>query len=90
MPAKKTLSYATRLNSSKMSDHFVDAAYQKKHYHDPQVGTPDMKSELEYRLIDHRGRGVILDDRQFASNYPTGTPSKKRNDYDPEMFGVKR
>jgi len=73
-----------------MSDHFVDAAYQKKHYHDPQVGTPDMKSELEYRLIDHRGRGVILDDRQFASNYPTGTPSKKRNDYDPEMFGVKR
>ncbi len=73
-----------------MSDHFVDAAYQKKHYHDPLVGTPDMKGELEYRLIEHRGRNSNLDDRQFAGQYPTGTPSKKRNDFDPEMFGVSR
>ena len=73
-----------------MSDHFVKASYQPKHYHDPLVGTPDMKGELEYRLIEHRGRNCNLDDRQFEENYPTGTPSKKRNDYDPEMFGVAR
>lgn len=73
-----------------MSDHFVKASYQPEHYHDPQVGTPDMKGELEYRLVTHRGRSCILDDRQFAQSYPTGTPTKKRNDYDPEMFGIAR
>ena len=73
-----------------MSDHFVEAAYQPKHHHDPMGGTPHMGDELRYRLIDHRGRNCNLDDRQFAEKYPTGTPSKKRNDFDPEMFGVKR
>ena len=49
-----------------------------------------MGDELRYRLVDHRGRNCNLDDRQFAEKYPTGTPSKKRNDFDPEMFGLKR
>lgn len=73
-----------------MSDHFANAEYQKKHYHDPMGGTPHMKDELGYRLVDHRGRNANLDDRQFADTYPTGTPTKKRNDFDPEMFGISR
>lgn len=73
-----------------MSDHFVDAEYQKKHFHDPMGGTPHMADEFKYRLEKHRGRNVLLSDTQFEDSYPTVTPPKKRNDYDPEMFGVQR
>ena len=74
-----------------MSDHFVDAAYQPKHYHDPLGGTPHMGDELKYRLEKHYGRDCNLSDIQFEDSYPANDPGpRKRNDFDPEMFGVSR
>lgn len=74
-----------------MSDHFVDAEYQKKHYHDPMGGTPHMADEFKYRLEKHYGRDVNLSDKQFADSYPANPPQPRfPNDFDPEMFGVSR
>ena len=54
-----------------MSDHFVDAAYQKKHHHDIMGGTPHIKDEDEYRHEEHKGRHELLSDVQFEDTYPT-------------------
>lgn len=53
-----------------MSDHFVDAAYQKKHHHDIMGGTPHLEDEDGYRR-EHHGRDVNLSDTQFEDSYPT-------------------
>ena len=58
-----------------MSDHFVDAAYQKKHHHDPMGGTPHLEDEDGYRR-EHIGRDVNLSDTQFEGSYPTNVPSE--------------
>jgi hypothetical protein len=52
-------------------------------------GTPDMGEELRYRLVEEKGRHVVLGS-QFEKNYECGEHTKKRNDFDPEMFGIYR
>jgi hypothetical protein len=53
-------------------------------------GTPDMGEELKYRLQEERGKHVALG-KQFKKKYPANSAGpRKRNDFDPEMFGVKR
>lgn len=52
-----------------MSDHFVDAAYQKVHKHDLLGGTPHLEDEDDYRR-EHMGRNVNLSDRQFPPTVP--------------------
>jgi hypothetical protein len=59
-----------------MSDHFVDAAYQKKHYHDPMGGTPHIPDEDKYRHEEHKGRHVLLSDTQFDDTYPTNVAAE--------------
>jgi hypothetical protein len=53
-----------------MSDHFVDAAYQKHHVHNPLGGTPHLEDEDNYRR-KHMGRDINLSDLLFAESYPT-------------------
>ena len=53
-----------------MSDHFVDAAYQKKHHHDIMGGTPHLEDEDDYRR-EHIGRDIHLSDDQFEKTYFT-------------------
>ena len=53
-----------------MSDHFVNAEYQKKHHHDIMGGTPHLEDEDGYRR-EHIGRDVNLSDIQFEDSYPT-------------------
>jgi hypothetical protein len=50
-------------------------------------GTPDMGEELRYRLVEESGRHIALG-KQFGKKYPAGERKKKRNDFDPEMFGI--
>ncbi len=50
-------------------------------------GTPDMGEELRYRLVEEKGRHIILG-KQFGKKYPAGERIRKRNDFDPEMFGI--
>lgn len=50
-------------------------------------GTPDMGKELHYRLVEEQGKHVTLG-KQFGKKYPAGERVKKRNDFDPEMFGI--
>jgi len=64
-----------------MSDHFVDAEYQKKHHHDPMGGTPHIEDEDDYRYKTHPGRHTLLSDKQFEQSYPTG-------DLDPATFST--
>jgi len=53
-------------------------------------GTPDMGEELKYRLEEERGKHVVLGE-QFDKQYPANEAGpRKRNDFDPEMFGVSR
>lgn len=59
-----------------MSDHFVDPAYQKKHFHDPMGGTPHIADEDEYRW-EHKGRHVVLSDLLFEESYPTAVTKEQ-------------
>jgi hypothetical protein len=60
-----------------MSDHFVDAEYQKKHHHDIMGGTPHIKDEDKYRHEEHKGRHVLLSDTQFDEAYPTAVSNAR-------------
>jgi hypothetical protein len=49
-----------------------------------------MGEELKYRLEEERGKHVVLGE-QFDKQYPANEAGpRKRNDFDPEMFGVSR
>lgn len=53
-------------------------------------GTPDMEEALRYIYEEEKGKHVTLG-KQFAKKYPANEAGpKKRNDFDPEMFGVSR
>jgi hypothetical protein len=71
-----------------MSDKFFEDPTKQKAC---MTGYPDMAETFKYRLQDHYGRDAHLSDHQFEATYEANEPGpRKRNDFDPEMFGVSR
>jgi hypothetical protein len=71
-----------------MSDHFVDAEYQKKHHHDIMGGTPHISDEDEYRHEEHKGRHELLSDVQFEDTYPTAVSKEQAQTLPGSFYGA--